>query len=220
MQFYLHKSFLYTTLTFLLLSFIVSMVPFQAHGDGFTQENVYANVGNRTMTMFIKINPPVLTSENFQDRYMQLRFFDANTNNAIKNVSFWINVTKGDQPLMYDLFYTHSGYLTIKFQPGGTMGKWKVFGDPEPILGGWTSIGDIVNVQAPILSEGGLYNFIMDLNAIDFSNELVNQTSPPQFNSSLSVGDIYDQKINYNSESYNTTLISYYDKINNFNFDP
>ena len=43
-------------------------MPFQAHGDGFTQENVYANVGNRTMAMFIKINPPVLTSENLQDR--------------------------------------------------------------------------------------------------------------------------------------------------------
>src|SRR5438445_6424616 len=220
MQHYLHKCILSVTLTFVFFSIMFSIVPFQANGDGFTQENVVANVGNRTLTMFIKINPPIITSENLQDRYMQLRFFDSNTNDTIKNVSFWINATKGDQPLMYDLFYTHSGYLTIKFQPGGNIGKWTVFGDQEPILGGWTSIGDIVNVQAPILSEGGLYNFIMELKAIDFSNELVNQTSPPQFNSSLSVGDIYNQKINYNSESYNTTLISYYDKINNFNFDP
>jgi len=129
----LHLS-IFVILSFVFLSVIVSIVPFQAHGDGFTQENVYANVGNRTMTMFIKINPPVLTSENLQDRYMQLRFFDANTNNAIKNVSFWINVTKGDQPLMYDLFYTASGNFTIKFQPGGTVGQWTVAGDHEGAL--------------------------------------------------------------------------------------
>jgi len=205
---------------FAFLSVIVSMVPFQAHGDGFTQENVYANVGNRTMTMFIKINPPVLTSENFQDRYMQLRFFDANTNNAIKNVSFWINVTKGDQPLMYDLFYTTSGNFTIKFQPGGTVGQWTVAGDHEGALLGWTSVGNIVNVQAPILSEGGLYHFNMALLAYDYPNTLSQSNVTINFNSYLSVGDIYNQPITYSSNSYNTTLISYYDKINNFNFDP
>lgn len=194
-------------------------MPFHAHGDGFTQENVYANVGNRTMAMFIKINPPILTSENLQDRYMQLRFFDANTNSSIKNVSFWINVTKGDQPLMYDLFYTHTGYLTIKFQPGGT-GKWKILGDPDPILSGMGSQEDQVNVQGPILSGGGLYHFNMEFLAFDYSNAMVNSTTKIKFDSYLSVGDIYNQPITYNSNSYNTTLISYYDKINNFNFDP
>jgi len=59
---------IFVIFSFTFLSAIVSIVPFHAHGDGFTQENVYANVGNRTMTMFIKINPPVLTSENLQDR--------------------------------------------------------------------------------------------------------------------------------------------------------
>src|SRR5437660_8444690 len=172
MQHYLHKCILSVTLTSVFLSTMFSIVPFQANGDGFTQENVVANVGNRTLTMFIKINPPVITSENLQDRYMQLRFFDSNTNDTIKNVSFWINVTKGDQPLMYDLFYTHSGYLTIKFQPGGTIGKWIVAGDHEGALQGWTSVGNIVNVRAPILSEGGLYHFNMALLAYDYPNTL------------------------------------------------
>jgi len=220
MQFYLNKSILYATLTFVFLSVIVSMVPLQAHGDGFAQENVYANVGNRTMAMFIKINPPILTSENLQDRYMELRFFDAKSNNAIKNVSFWINVTKGDQPLMYDLFYTDSGNFTIKFQPGGTVGQWTVAGDHEGALQGWTSVGDIVNVQAPILSESGLYHFNMALLAYDYPNTLSQTNTTINFDSYLSVGDIYNQTINYNSNSYSTKLISYYDKINNFNFDP
>src|SRR5690349_2986012 len=177
MQFYLHNGILCATLTFVCLSMISSLVPFQAHGDGFTQENVYASVGNRTMAMFIKISPPILTSENLQDRYMDLRFFDAKTNSSIKNVSFWINATKGDQQLMYDLFYTHTGYLTIKFQPGNTIGKWKILGDPDPILNGMGSQEDQVTVQAPILSEGGLYHFNMEFFAFDYSNALANTTA-------------------------------------------
>ena len=205
---------------FIVFSGLASIMPFQAHGDGFSQETVYASVGNRTMAMFIKINPSVLTAENLQDRYMDLRFFDSKTNNAIKNVSFWLNVTKGDQPLMYDLFYTDSGNFTIKFQPGGTVGQWTVAGDHEGALGGWTSVGNIVNVQAPILSEGGLYHFNMNLYAFDYPNALTPTNTTVQFDSYLSVGSVYNQTINYDSNSYNTTLISYYDKINNFNFDP
>src|SRR5437867_1468733 len=83
-----------------IVLFVVSVMPFQAFGDGFTQENVYASVGNRKMAMFVKINPPILTSQNLQDRYLLLRFFDAETNNPIKNVSFFLNVTKGNQLLM------------------------------------------------------------------------------------------------------------------------
>ncbi len=44
----------------------------------------------------------------------------------------------------------------------------------------------------------------------------------PKFDSYLSVGDVYRNNIAdpSNGQKYNTTLISYYDKINNFKFDP
>ena len=91
----LYKIILCAVSSLAIVSVVVSVVPFQAFGDGFTQENVNASVGNRKMAMFVKINPPILTSQNLQDRYLLLRFFDAETNNPIKNVSFFLNVTKG-----------------------------------------------------------------------------------------------------------------------------
>ncbi|MDE1814801.1 MAG: hypothetical protein KGI05_09110, partial [Thaumarchaeota archaeon] len=190
-----------------------------AYGDGFTQENVQANIGNRVITLFIKVNPPVITSDNSGDKYIQFRFFDANTNTTINNVSFFINATKGDQLLMNDLFYTHSGYLTIKLEPGGQVGHWTVQGDHDPVLGGWTSQDDKVNVIAPILTEGGLYHFHMEILALDYANTLVDASNPPKFDSYLSVGDVSTQNVTYQNNSYNTTLISYYDKTSNFNFD-
>jgi hypothetical protein len=205
----------------MVLSLVLEFVPFQAHGDGFTQENVYANIGNRKMAMFIKVNPPILTSENLQDRYLQLRFFDADTNQSINNVSFFLNVTKGDQKFMYDLFYTNNGIMEIKFQPGGTVGQWTVYGDKEPTLGGWYSQTNQVDVQAPILSDSGLYHFNMELEGFDYPNEIVTPYgNKVKFDSYLSVGDIFHQTINYNARAYNTTLVSYFDKIENINFDP
>ncbi|MGC1426083.1 MAG: hypothetical protein WA833_05210 [Nitrosotalea sp.] len=204
----------------LVLLSTVSLYPQKAYGDGFTQENVQASIGNRVITTFVKLSPPIITSDTSVDKSIFFRFFDANTNTTIQNVSFFINATKGDQGLMYDLFYTHTGLLTIHFLPGGEQGKWIVQGDHDPVLGGWMSQDDNVNVVAPILTEGGLYHLNLSLLALDYANTLINQTSPPQFDSYLSVGDVSNHDVTYQNNSYNTTLISYYDKTSDFNFDP
>ena len=213
------KSILPIVLGLFVLSSVVSFIPQKAFGDGFTQENVQASIGNRVITAFIKLNPPIITSDTSVDKTLQFRFFDANTNTTINNVSFFINATKGDKILMHELFYTHTGYLTIKFQPGGENGKYTVYGDPDPVLSGWGSQTDEVTVAGPILQEGGLYHFHMELLAIDYANTLIDQTNPPKFDSYLSVGDVSTQDVTYQNNSYNTTLISYYDKTSNFNFD-
>ena len=218
MQLYV-KSILSLVLGLIVLSSSVPFIPQKAYGDGFTQENVQANIGNRVITLFIKVSPPIITSDNSGDKYIQFRFFDANTNTTINNVSFFINATKGDKILMHDLFYTHSGYLTIKLQPGGDVGQWTVYGDHDPVLGGWMSQTDEITVLGPILTEGGLYHFHMEILALDYANTLVDQSNPPKFDSYLSVGDVSTQNITYQNNPYNTTLISYYDKTSDFNFD-
>ncbi|HJT48909.1 MAG TPA: hypothetical protein VJ729_12070, partial [Nitrososphaeraceae archaeon] len=46
----------------------------KAYADGLTQENLPpASVGNRKASLFIKVNPPILTTDNRQDAYMQFR---------------------------------------------------------------------------------------------------------------------------------------------------
>ena len=213
------RSILSLVLGLIVLSSAVPFIPQRAFGDGFTQENVQANIGNRVITAFIKLNPPIITSDSSEDKTLQFRFFDANTNTTINNVSFFINATKGDKILMHELFYTHTGYLTIKFQPGGEDGKYTVYGDTDPVLGGLGSQTDQVTVAGPILTEGGLYHFHMELLAIDYANTIIDQSNPPKFDSYLSVGDVSTQDITYQNNPYNTTLISYYDKTSDFNFD-
>ena len=204
---------------FVLLSSL-SYVVHEAHGDGLTMENLPpASVGNRQASLFIQVSPPILTSDTAQDTFLKLRLFDANNNQTIQSDSFFVKVTKDDQLLMRDLFYTKSGVLTIKFKPTNTPGKWQAYGDIESTLGGWTATNDQVRVDAPIFLEGGLYHFEIKFIGIDAAKNIFKQGDEPTFNSYLSVGDVSKQSVTFQSKPYDTTIISYYDRIKDFKFD-
>ena len=220
MQFIFSKRILSIFCTFILVLSFFSLMPFDAHGDGLAMENLPpASVGNRQASLFIRISPPILTSETIQDSFLQLRLFDANNNQTIQHTSFFITVRKNNELLMRDLFHTHSGLVTLKIQPTNTPGKWHVYGDQEPFQGGWTSTNDQLSVKGPILLEGGLYHFEIEVFGIDNDRNIFKPEDAPRFDSWLSVGDIFHKTISYQTKSYDATIISYYDKINDFKFD-
>jgi hypothetical protein len=200
----------------------------KAYADGLTQENLPpASVGNRKASLFVKVNPPILTSDNKQDAYMQFRLFDANNNQTIQHVTYQITVTRGatesssinQKPLLLDFFHAHNGLLTLKVQPSN--GTLTVYGEQDPFQNAWVADpGGTINVKGPLLLEGGLYHFHIEIFSIDNDRNIFIPENAPKFDSYLSVGDVYRNNWNYQNQVYNTTLISYYDKINNLNFDP
>ena len=204
----------------------------KAYADGLTQENLPpASVGNRQASLFVKVNPPFLTTSNRQDAYMQFRLFDANNNKTIQHVTYEITVTKGttasssssanQKPLLRDFFHAHNGLLTLKIQPAN--GTLTIYGEQDPFQNAWVADpGGTVNIKGPVLLEGGLYHFHVEIFGIDNDRNIFIPENAPKFDSYLSVGDVYHNIWNYQNHNYNTTLISYYDKINNnnVNFDP
>ncbi len=195
----------------------------QAHGDGFAQENLpAASVGDRKISLFIKINPPILTSEVTQDRYLLFRWFDANTNQTIQHTTFLVEVVRGNQPVLRSLFHTHSGILTLKITPSNDPQSWKIIGTPQPFLDRFMYIpqnSDTIDLVAPMLGVGGLYRIYVSLITIDNDQNIFQPADAPRFEPSLSVGDVSNHTITYQGNSYNTTVISYYDKISNFSFN-
>src|ERR687886_358881 len=203
----------------------------KAYADGLTQENLPpASVGNRKASLFVKVNPPILTTDNRQDAYMQFRLFDANNNKTIQHVTYQITVNRGatetsstssinQKPLLRDFFHAHNGLLTLKVQPSN--GTLTVYGEQDPFQNAWVADpGGTINVKGPVLLEGGLYHFHIEIFSIDNDRNIFLPENAPKFDSYLSVGDVYRNNWNYENQVYNTTLISYYDKINNLNFDP
>ncbi len=206
------------------LIILLSAVPFvfqKSYGDGFAMENLPpATVGNLKLSLFVKLDPPIITNDLSKDRTLTFRWFDADTNETIPHDTFIVTVTKHDQLLLREKFHTHDGVLTLIINPTTTLGKWTVYGNADDVLG-WTpdQNGQPLRLLAPILGEGGLYH--INIHLISFQNDknTFPQDTEPVFDSYLSVGDISNQTITYQNTSYDTTLISYYDRTSDFNFD-
>ena len=195
----------------------------KAYADGLTQENLPpASIGDRQASLFIKINPPILTTETKQDSFLQLRLFDARNNATIKFTTFIISITKGTDPkaapLLTDAFLTENGLLTLKIQP--QEGPVSVAATREDFLNAWKADpGGTINIKGPVLLEGGLYHFHIELLTIDNVRNLFASGDSPTYDTYLSVGDVLSQNVQFEGKTYPTTLISYYDKVKDFSFD-
>ncbi len=206
-------SFLFVTGTILLPNLR------QVAADGLFEENLPpATVGDRQASLYTKISPPILTSDTKQNAFFQLRLFDSKTGNNITNVNYFLTISKGDKLLMRELFYSKEGPLTLKFQPN--QGPVTVYGTTEPFLGGWTSETGQITVSGPVLTEGGLYHFAVEIFGIDNVRNIFQPENAPRFDSYLSIGDVYATNLTYGNKNYNSTLVSYYDKVKNFTFEP
>ena len=212
-------------LVFVFFLIFVSIIPQQVRGDGFTQENLPpAIVGGRNVSLFVKINPAIITSESNQDRYILFRWFDANTNQTIQHTSFWVGISKNNQLLAQGIFHTHTGILTLKVTPSDDPKSWIIHGLKQQFLDGYVysplSNNGTIDLVAPILGEGGLYHVYVVLMTMDNDQNFFMPQDAPRFDSFLSVGDVSNHTITYKNNSYKTQIISYYDKISDFNFDP
>ena len=108
--------------------------------------------------------------------------------------------------------------LKLKIEP--TPGELSVLGDRDPFQNALVADpGGNVVIRGPLLLDGGLYHFHIEIFGIDNDRNIFKPEDAPKFDSYLSVGDVFKENLTYNGKEYNATLISYYDKIRNFNFE-
>jgi hypothetical protein len=193
-----------------------------AHGDGLTQENLPpASFGDRQAALFIKVSPPILTQDTIGDTFLQLRLFDSNTGQTVPHTTYFVEAWKDEKLLLRNSFHAHSGDLTLKIVPKNiSVNDVVIYGDQLPELPAtWTAFGDKIDVHAPVLLEAGLYHFRITITGIDFDRNIFAESNYKSFDSWLSVGDISNHKITYDGKTYDTSVVSYYDRIQNFKFD-
>ena len=209
---------------FLISSIIANAFPGQkAFADGLTSETFTATLSGRNAELLVKVNPPVLTDATREDAYMLFRLYDANNNQTIKYTTLFISVEKGvgDDAVTVmppTLFHTESGLLRLKVEPAE--GDLQIFGTQEQFLNAWVADpGGTINIRGPIFLEGGIYHFRIEIFGVDSIRNIFADQDIPKFDSWLSVGDVFTKQVQYNGQAYNTTIISYYDQVGDFNFD-
>ena len=219
--------------SFFLISLLISSTVFSsillsvwtkpALGDGLTQEQLTASLGNRKADLLIKMIPPAVTTEtlqNGQKPVVEFRLFDSNTNKSFSHVTYYIIIEKDGKRLLADLFHDHNGDLRIQINPSNSS-QVSISGQQDPLLGAYIATPDSpIIASGPIFIKGGLYHLIVRIATVDSDSTLLPDNQEPIYDSWLSIGIAVDQQINVNGKQIPIKVISYYDKINNFNFQP
>lgn len=148
-----------------------------------------ASVGDRDVTVSLKLYSHSTIPSNAH--YLWLRFSDANTNQTIQHVSFFLNVTKDDESMLHDLFNTPNGVITLQVNSIGTAFNGTVLGDSEPMFGGWMPHGDEpVVVYAPAFDDAtAKYRLNIVMYSIDQDNNTFTMGTAPKFDFHLNLQD-------------------------------
>jgi hypothetical protein len=202
--------------------FAIGLTSQKAFADGLTQEMFSASLGDRQAELLVRVNPPILTDASRDEAYMLLRLYDANNNETIKFTTFGITVEKGvgenAERIFSDVFHTESGLLQLRVQPAE--GPVQFFGTRDQFLNALIADpGGRIIIRGPMFLEGGIYHIRIDILGIDSIRQLFPPDQIRRFDSWLSVGDVFTQSIEYQGKSYDTEIISYYDQVEDFNFD-
>jgi hypothetical protein len=194
-----------------------------AFGDGLTQEQLTASMGNRKADLLIKMIPPVVTTETLQKGQkpiVEFRLFDSNTNQSFSHVTYYISIEKDGKRLLSEWFHAHNGDLGIKMEPNTINKTITVYGEQDPVQ--YTYIGTPSNpviASGPIFLEGGLYHFIVRISTVDSDEAYLPSDKQPVYDSWLSIGNTENKQINIGGKQIPIKIISYYDRLNNFGFD-
>jgi hypothetical protein len=193
-------------------------------GDGLTQEQASASLGDRKADLLIKTIPAVVTTEtlqNDQKPIFEFRLFDPITNKSFSHVTYYIVVEKDGRTLLSEWFHSHNGDLGIKMEPSKKSKTITISGELDPLL--YTYVGTPakpVVVSGPIFLDGGLYHFIVKIESLD-SDEASGFAvgRQPIYDSWLSIGNTVNKQISIGGEQIPIKIISYYDKLTDIAFD-
>jgi hypothetical protein len=194
-------------------------------GDGLFQEHLSASFGERKVDLIIKMTPPLVTTETLknqnQEPVIQFKLYDPSTNEGYKHVTYFITIEKDGKKLLSDWFHDHNGDLKIEMKPSSAE-QIAVYGEPDPILQAFTGTENSpVVATGPIFSEGGLYHFIVRITTIDYDRSFIPDDKQPVYDGWLSVGSTLNQQVSLSEgKQIPIQVISYYDDIKDFNFDP
>src|SRR5574337_692863 len=168
------------------VSYLLVKFPFASSDSGFTTgfETPSPYLSNMSLVLYDTFQQ---TSPN-STKDLYLEFFDEKNKTLVKNVSFFVNATKDGNVLMHELFYTHTGSMTLQFSPDSETGKYVVNNTVEPVLGGMMADNDVLPVKMTAFTPG-TYHIHLEVLAIGYANEIVDQSHPPTFDSWWSVDD-------------------------------
>jgi hypothetical protein len=188
-----------------------------------------ADSEGKKASLFVKLDPPVVTDIS-QPISISARFFDENTNQNFKEVTYRIFfkkdgneipiVTEGGQFGGQGFFYDPEGDLQIQVVPRDTEAV-VARGETELQFGGIWNRGGPVVIEGPIFIEPGLYNLFIEVHTVGTTRTQVD----PVLTYDVWVTPGREEVINTSEGGGQTQqqvvkIRNYYGAIDSSNYDP
>src|SRR5574340_429839 len=194
----LHLFIVIIATTFVLVETNISLINADCNYCWVPTENKSTSmrISIQSMPTQLNLTPP-------QDRQIHLRFFDANTNHLIENVTFAMYVTKGNQTFLQNNFWTQSGSFTLNLKPGERY-LWSANPDHDPMDGLYYSKGDQIDIDTSYLTSA-MYDFSIQplAYAVSYTGQ---QNVGMKFETTLNLLDSYNKTITPDTNIVSPTI--------------
>jgi len=205
-------------LIFLPVFILLPLTIVNAYGHGVGSE-IFPPVDLYGKQVSLEVSSSTNNPDKSDDQQISISLIDFDSKITLRDVTFLIKSSRGEQFLFEKEFQSHNGMILFNFISENTETIQVQEENEENFFDSLLGLDrKMVNVKGPKLSEGGLYKFdISILTADSYSKKL---DVPLIFNAGISIAQKSKHEINhpiFGSQSIH--VVTYYDEIKNFHYD-
>ncbi|KEQ55992.1 blue copper domain-containing protein [Marine Group I thaumarchaeote SCGC AAA799-E16] len=196
---------------------MTSFIP-TAFGHGLGGEvHPPVTLDGRDVILSIDISPSVFDPTE-PERYISINLKEAKNEAVVEHVTYAFEMIKDGEQIFRKLFHDDLGNLTIK-TINDNSNEIKIVGDKSPAIEAWMRTAtDPVIMTGPIFNSGGLYEYKVEILAVDSDFKFLDKRMELVGAISLAEHSTYDV-VDSKQDTHEVSVISYFDTVNNFKYD-
>ena len=183
------------------------------------------DLGGRDVTVSTQLTPSDLTAQDITEASMAVRFYDVGTSEDFGDVTYKIEIWRGDDLIARNLFFDTDGKLDVTLRPREGCAEpllWKCtryFGSEHPTAPGalYAQGQSNVVIQGPIFDRGGLYNVKVGIAGATSARTIL--TEMLNYDTFVSVADVQPFTIRTAHAEVPAAIKTYYDEVSNIRYD-
>ncbi len=209
----------FSLFAFLIISsvFIIGFDNVYGHGVG---SETFPPVDLNGKQVTLEVSSSKSDPNENDDQQISISLIDFNSKITLRDVTFQVKSEHGEQFLFEQEFKADNGFIVFNFISEETDFIIVEEENGGGLFGSLLGLESrMVHVKGPKLSEGGLYK--LDVSVLTADGYLQKLDEPLVFNAGISIAQTSKHDfIDPNFGEQNIHVITYYDEISNFNYDP
>jgi hypothetical protein len=198
--------------------YLHNSISLDAYGNGLTQADmVRSEDKNNQAALFVGISPLLLKNGTIDNFLIKFELYNIENKSRYANATYQISIVKSDysshnkdRSVFNGTFVTKNGFLTLNINNTDKNNESGVSGKHGGSIFHTDPNGQ-VNLTIPFQLQSGQYHICSVITIPEYQ-----QLS---FDTIWHAGEIESKAINFNRNISNITVVSYYDRINDFSFD-